>query len=119
MRLDVRQRSWLARSIAALAVVAIALGVAVSRSSANEDDPAAVGGEGSAVFTIGQTVVVATDRLKLRADAGLGGEVITVLEEDQSATVVDGPAESDGYSWYQIEIDGVTGWVADEFLAAA
>src|SRR5215203_528203 len=72
-----------------------------------------------AAFTAGQTVVVNADSLNMRADASIDAEIVTSLLNGTWATVVDGPVTGDEYSWYQIEYDDNTGWVAAEFLGDA
>jgi uncharacterized protein YgiM (DUF1202 family) len=75
---------------------------------------------GAADFSTGDTVVVDTDRLNLRADAGTDAEVVTVLDSGTIATVTDGPQDADGYTWYQLDVeDGSTGWAAGDYLALA
>jgi uncharacterized protein YgiM (DUF1202 family) len=65
---------------------------------------------------VGSAVYVNTDELNLRAAAGLDGEVISVLSTGATATVVGGPESVDGYTWYQVDVDGTTGYVAGEYL---
>ena len=65
------------------------------------------------------TTVVATDGLNLRADASTAAEVLMVLPEGASATVVGGPVAADGYTWYPVDTNAGSGWVAGEYLAAA
>jgi uncharacterized protein YgiM (DUF1202 family) len=73
----------------------------------------------SAAFSIDQAVVVNDDSLNLRSEALLDSDIVATLADGQVATVIDGPVSSDGYTWYQLEVAGVTGWAAGEFLAAA
>jgi uncharacterized protein YgiM (DUF1202 family) len=109
--------------IARLAVIGAAsltLGFgAATQAAANTDSTVAVGGQIATELSIGQTVVVATDRLNLRVEPGLDSEVVVVLGEGQQATVVDGPVDADGYTWYQLDADGTVGWSASSFLVAA
>jgi uncharacterized protein YgiM (DUF1202 family) len=105
-------------TIACAAALTLGFGT-VAQTSANTDHTAAVGGQISTDLSMGQAVVVATDRLNLRVEPGLNGEVVVVLEEGQQATIVDGPFEVDGYAWYQLDADGTVGWSASSFLAAA
>lgn len=105
--------------LAVIGAASLTLGFgAATQTSANTDDTVAAGGQIATELRIGETVVVATDRLNLRVEPGLNGEVIVVLEEGQQATVVDGPVEVDGYAWYQLDADGTVGWSASSFLAA-
>jgi N-acetylmuramoyl-L-alanine amidase len=77
-------------------------------------------GAGAADFAVGDTVVVDTDALNLRADVGTDADVVTVLENGTTATVTDGPQDADGYTWYKLDVaDGSAGWAAGDFLALA
>jgi uncharacterized protein YgiM (DUF1202 family) len=68
------------------------------------------------VIALGDMVAVNTDQLTVRDAAGLDGEPIDTLIWGAAATVIDGPVEADGFSWFQIESDEVTGWVAGAWL---
>jgi len=92
--------------IAILATAALAAAVAPNRA-------------GAADFVAGDTVQVVDGNLNLRDDFGLDAEVLTVLEEGTTATVLDGPEEADGYGWYELDVDGSVGWAAGDFLALA
>ncbi|MEZ4505346.1 MAG: SH3 domain-containing protein [Thermomicrobiales bacterium] len=73
----------------------------------------------TAAFTVGQAVVVNADALNMRADASIDAEIVTTLQNGTWATVVDGPVTGGDYSWYQVEYDDDTGWVAAEYLVDA
>lgn len=74
-------------------------------------------GEGPGGLPGGTFVSVNSDNVNLRSTAGLNGSVIRSYSEGTNATVLDGPTNADGYSWYRIEIsDGTVGWMASEFL---
>lgn len=68
-------------------------------------------------FSIGDTVYVNTDALNVRDSASAAGSMVDVLATGAAGTVVDGPVDADGYSWYQIDVDGITGWVVRDYLA--
>jgi uncharacterized protein YgiM (DUF1202 family) len=77
-------------------------------------------------FEADQAVVVTTtdgDSLNFREDASTSADVIAALPEGTYGIVVDGPVEGTDedtdISWYEIEVDGVTGFVTGEFLADA
>jgi hypothetical protein len=56
--------------------------------------------------------------VNLRADNGTTSEVVRILEDDTPLTLLTGPVEADGYSWWQVQLeDGTTGWVVQDFLA--
>lgn len=67
-------------------------------------------------FTAGQTVFVVTDALNLRSAASSSSDVLVTATTGASAAVVAGPVVADGYAWYQVSIDGQTGWMAGEYL---
>jgi hypothetical protein len=72
----------------------------------------------AADFSVGDTAVVDTDALNLRAEPGIDAEVVSVLTQGTTATVTDGPESADDYGWYALELDdGTTGWAASDFLA--
>lgn len=66
----------------------------------------------------GIKAVVATDggTLRIRPEANLQGEPIGRLTNGTPVTIVDGPREGDGYTWWQIEAEGIKGWVVADFL---
>jgi N-acetylmuramoyl-L-alanine amidase len=71
-------------------------------------------------FPLGTRVFVNTDRLNVRATAGLGAEVVNVLPQGYEALVGAGPVAADGYGWYRVDaMGGELGWVAGEYLALA
>jgi uncharacterized protein YgiM (DUF1202 family) len=65
------------------------------------------------------TVYVNTDSLNLRESADIDSEALTELTRDTTATVLDGPTDADDFSWYELDVDGTTGWAVREFLALA
>lgn len=97
-------------SLALIALLATA-GLAISAVPRNA---------GAAEFSVGDTVVVDTDGLNLRADFGTDADVVTVLENGTTASFTDGPEDADGYTWYELDAgDGSVGWAAGDFLALA
>jgi hypothetical protein len=70
------------------------------------------------VIEIGDMVAVNTDLLTLRDGASLDADTLDTLHYGFAATVIDGPVEADGFTWFQIESDDVTGWVAGAWLTA-
>ncbi len=71
------------------------------------------------LFPVGSPVVVADGDLNLRAEAGLGGAIQDELATGTAATIVGGPTAVDGYTWYQLDVNGISGWSAGEFLTSA
>lgn len=75
----------------------------------------------SAEFETSDVVIVTTDFLNLRSDAGTDGEVLSVLRNGMRAVVNEGPREDDGYVWYRVTVLGdsdeaLRGWVAEDFI---
>ena len=65
----------------------------------------------------GDSAVVATDVLNVREAAGLDAEILDTLVTDDGVTILDGPVEADGYTWFEVsDGDASLGWVAGEFL---
>lgn len=72
---------------------------------------------GSTGWFRGTPVYVTSDGVNLRSGAGIGNPVIGNFSYGTNAIVNDGPRSADGYGWYNITIDGLTGWMASDFLA--
>lgn len=74
----------------------------------------------SSGFVAGETVVVTTDLLNVRASPSLGAPVLHVLAHDDVMRVTGGPVAADGYTWYELETwmaGPMAGWAAGEYLA--
>lgn len=69
-------------------------------------------------FVAGDSVLVDSDGVRMRAAAGLFSSVIARMIGGDEGTVLDGPDFADGYFWYRIETARGTGWCASEFLVA-
>ena len=67
----------------------------------------------------GQTVIINSADVNLRSDATIVADVLATLNDGTWATVVDGPESANNYEWYQIDVDGVTGWAVRDYLAYA
>lgn len=55
--------------------------------------------------------------LNVRAEAGTGGAILGTLPDGTVVTVLDGPVEGSGFTWWNIQAGGITGWSVDQFLA--
>jgi uncharacterized protein YgiM (DUF1202 family) len=104
--------SGLVRTLVAGALL-LSIGLSLGSRSASAAD-----------FAINEMVVVSTDALNLRTDAGTDGEVVMVLQDGARMLVKDGPRADDGYNWYKVILIGdsdetpITGWVASDFIAS-
>lgn len=64
------------------------------------------------------STVRATTRVNMRSGAGTSFGVVNVLPTNTTGTVLAGPVNASGYSWYQISTASLgTGWVASSYLA--
>lgn len=68
-------------------------------------------------FAEGDGVYVNTDAVNLRDTAGLSGEVVTVLVQNQDGKVISGPETVDGYVWYLIETADGTGYGSAQYFS--
>jgi Tol biopolymer transport system component len=67
-------------------------------------------------FAPGETYTItdAGSDLSLRGEPTLEGEVLRKLQPGDRVTIVEGPVEADGYTWWQMQAeDGVTGWAVN------
>jgi hypothetical protein len=67
--------------------------------------------------------VKATQNVKLRDAATTGGNSLSVLKTGQTAHVIDGPVNANGYTWWKVDQydpanPASSAWCAGEFLAA-
>lgn len=65
----------------------------------------------------GTPVHVTSDGVNLRSGPGLGNAVVGNFSTGTNGIIQDGPRSADGYSWYNLTIDGINGWMAADFLA--
>lgn len=49
-------------------------------------------------------------------NAPVTGDKVTLLYPGNTVTVIDEMAGSDGYTWYQIQVSGVTGYIRSDFV---
>jgi hypothetical protein len=84
-----------------------------------EVEPSAVTTTTTSLISVGGYVrVVNTENtgLRMRDNAGLTYQTIETLEDGDQLLVVGGPANADGFVWWQLERNGVVGWCASEWL---
>ncbi len=69
------------------------------------------------LFQVGMTVTVQTtggEILNLRVDHTRKAEVIMYLEDDMKLTLLEGPVEAEGYTWWRVRTeDGIEGWTVE------
>lgn len=58
-----------------------------------------------------------TEALNVRPTAGTSGDPLWVAEPGDQGTIISGPEEADGYTWWELVFDnGSSGFVIEEFL---
>lgn len=67
-------------------------------------------------FSNGSSVRV-TEGLNLRSNASTGSGVIAVMPAGTTGTVVGGPQQANGYTWWRIQTSYGTGWAVQNWLA--
>ncbi len=73
-------------------------------------------------FPIGTLIQISGTQgegLRIRSDPGLNGKQLFLGFDTEAYTILDGPQEMDGYTWYYIAAindQGRTGWAASSFL---
>lgn len=65
----------------------------------------------------GSMVVTTDDGTRVRQSPSTAGDVIRTLDADTDLTIVRGPIDADGYSWWEVELpDGTTGWLVTDLV---
>jgi uncharacterized protein YgiM (DUF1202 family) len=60
--------------------------------------------------------VTAQDGLYLRSDHTSSAGSIGMLASGTHVTIIGAPVQADGYTWWNVEVNGQHGWCAGEFL---
>lgn len=83
------------------------------------EEPTAAPAEGGlAVGSTAQVVNTSGRGLRMRGGAGLAEPTLKVVPEASLVTIIEGPADVDGYQWFKVRDDtGTEGWVAADWLA--
>lgn len=107
--MTLRLRTRHVRSVFLVAVLSIASVLAPLSASADTD------------LALGGTAVIAYangDNVNIRTAPGASEPIVSEVAEGSSVYVIDGVHwAADGTAWYQIEANGVTGFVISDFLA--
>jgi|HigsolmetaAR201D_1030396.scaffolds.fasta_scaffold22270_2 Bacterial SH3 domain. len=53
------------------------------------------------------------DPLRVRAEAGTSSAIVARIPEGSEVKLLEGPTEADGYTWWKVEAEQGTGWVAE------
>ncbi|MBA3531783.1 MAG: SH3 domain-containing protein [Ardenticatenales bacterium] len=56
--------------------------------------------------------------VNMRSSNSTTAEVLQILPEDTLLTLMEGPTEAEGFTWWKVHLDsGVEGWVVQDFLS--
>lgn len=75
-------------------------------------------------YPIGTVIQVLANSIRLRETPDTDAGIVGAMARDMTATVIGGPTESDGYTWFEVDGASGTGWVAtgdseDRWIVAA
>lgn len=69
------------------------------------------------VFEPGTVAAVIEGPLNLRGGPGFWADILTALPDGYMVTIADGPVDSDGIAWYQVQsAEGLAGWCDGTYL---
>jgi len=68
-------------------------------------------------FSVSDKIQVSDGPLNVRSSPSASGTVVASLATGTQMCVTGGPQSADGYTWYQINANGTTGWVAGNFCS--
>jgi len=71
----------------------------------------------SSGFSVTDKIQVFDGPLNVRSQPGTSGSIVSSLDTGTQMCVIGGPQSADGYTWYQINANGTTGWVAGNFCS--
>lgn len=110
------------RGVGRRAIIALlAVLVAAAGSTAGWHGAAALAQDDvtAAAIMPGTNAVVANGPLNQRATASTSGTIVQVLSTGTLVAVNSGPTSANGYNWFNVTANGITGFVAGQFLAEA
>jgi uncharacterized protein YraI len=108
--MTLRTRTRHVRSVFLVAMLAIA--TIITPLSATADTDLTIGGSAVIAYANG-------DNVNVRSGPGAGEPIVTRVAEGSSVYVIDGIFwAGDGSAWYQVEANGVTGFVISDYLAS-
>ncbi|HYH13085.1 MAG TPA: SH3 domain-containing protein, partial [Thermomicrobiales bacterium] len=95
----------------ALIAVSLGLSALLSPTSTLADTDLTIGGEAVVAYAQG-------DNVRVRTGASYGSDLVTSVAEGTTVSVLDGPfADDEGNLWYQVSVDGATGYMVSDYLA--
>jgi len=72
---------------------------------------------GTGLWVAGTKVHVTSDDVNLRNGPGLGYGVLATFDTNTNGAIMGGPQFASGYTWYNLGIGGMQGWMAQTYLA--
>lgn len=56
------------------------------------------------------------DAVNVRTEPGLGSAIVTQLRNGDTAEIVGAPRDADGFTWFEIALNGSRGWAVRQYL---
>jgi hypothetical protein len=82
-----------------------------------------VAAQAPAALQVGTSGIVTTGdpklRLRIRRSPDLNSTIIGRIPDGRTLTVIDGPRQADGQTWWKIQYNDIVGWVAGAFVQPA
>ncbi len=85
----------------------------IAQSTFGASDAAAPAG----AFAIGESLFVKEDMINLRDQPTLRGTIVGSVNFMNEVSIVDGPMPANGYTWYKVQSDALTGWITERYIA--
>jgi uncharacterized protein YgiM (DUF1202 family) len=64
----------------------------------------------------GKVVGLGGDALNLRTEPKTTAKILLTLKEGDLVSILEGPSDADGQSWYKVQASGQTGWVSKRYI---
>lgn len=73
-------------------------------------------GNAISVFAAGKGTVTAANGAKVRKEASTSSEMVASAAKDTTVSITSSVTGSDGNTWYQVTVDGATGYIRSDLL---
>lgn len=115
---DYNAGEYLSRTVVRATLVDTRGADGTEAADGSEQPEAGVSESSSGEIAVGGNATVTDNGLNMRSEPTTDASIVTTLAQGQQVSIVGGPEDGDGFTWWQIELEGGdTGWVAADFLA--
>jgi len=87
--------------------------ISVVSSGDSTEDPVDDSRDSITDIEIGDKIGITVGRLNIRDGSTTSAKSLGFIGSDMTATVIGGPKVSDGYTWWQVSLNGIQGWSAE------